>query len=46
MFTFRLYIFFRETVRTRSKEGEVDYRYMPEPDLPPLVISEDMVLRI
>ena len=27
----------------RGKEGEVDYRYMPDPDIPPLYISEDIV---
>lgn len=29
-----------ETERLRGKEGEVDYRYMPDPDLPPLRICE------
>lgn len=28
------------TVPMRSKEGEPDYRYFPEPDLPPLVLAE------
>jgi Asp-tRNA(Asn)/Glu-tRNA(Gln) amidotransferase B subunit len=28
-----------KTVVMRSKEDETDYRYMPEPDLPPLRIS-------
>lgn len=32
-----------ETVRLRSKEGEVDYRYMPDPDLPDVVIGEELV---
>ena len=29
-----------ETTRLRGKEGEVDYRYMPDPDIPPLTIGE------
>lgn len=29
-----------ETQKLRSKEGEVDYRYMPDPDVPPLLIGE------
>lgn len=29
------------TIAIRGKEDEVDYRYMPEPDLPPLVISNE-----
>ena len=32
-----------ETVRLRRKEGEVDYRYMPDPDIPPLRIGEDLI---
>ncbi|KAI1344387.1 aspartyl/glutamyl-tRNA amidotransferase subunit B [Xylariaceae sp. FL0016] len=32
-----------ETRRLRGKEGEVDYRYMPDPDLAPLVIGDDLV---
>ncbi|KAI1843437.1 hypothetical protein JX265_013319 [Neoarthrinium moseri] len=32
-----------ETRRLRGKEGEVDYRYMPDPDLAPLVIQNDLV---
>ncbi|MBI3791084.1 MAG: Asp-tRNA(Asn)/Glu-tRNA(Gln) amidotransferase subunit GatB [Gemmatimonadetes bacterium] len=30
----------------RSKEGSHDYRYFPEPDLPPLVVSAERVARI
>jgi len=34
------------TVRIRSKEDEVDYRFMPEPDLPPLVISKGQIQHV
>lgn len=30
-----------ETVCTRAKGGAVDYRFMPEPDLPPLILDEE-----
>lgn len=32
-----------ETTGQRSKEIAADYRYMPEPDLPPLRLSEDIL---
>lgn len=32
-----------QTVKLRSKEGEVDYRYMPDPDLKPVFISKELV---
>lgn len=35
-----------ETRRLRGKEGEVDYRYMPDPDLAPLVIGTDLVQQL
>jgi aspartyl-tRNA(Asn)/glutamyl-tRNA(Gln) amidotransferase subunit B len=35
-----------ETTSMRSKEEAHDYRYFPEPDLPPLEISEDWVEEI
>lgn len=35
-----------ETTRLRGKEGEVDYRYMPDPDLAPLIISDDVTHRL
>ena len=31
------------THRLRGKEGEVDYRFMPEPDLPAVVVSREVV---
>ena len=31
-----------ETRRLRGKEGAVDYRYMPDPDIPPLLIDEQL----
>ncbi len=36
----------RETRPMRSKEDAQDYRYFPDPDLPPLVIDEATVERI
>ena len=33
----------KETVLMRSKESAEDYRYFPEPDLPPLIISREFV---
>ncbi|KAJ9271807.1 hypothetical protein DTO212C5_2232 [Paecilomyces variotii] len=32
-----------ETRKLRGKEGEVDYRYMPDPDLAPLVIDQGLI---
>lgn len=29
-----------ETTRLRGKEGEVDYRYMPDPDIAPVIIGQ------
>jgi aspartyl-tRNA(Asn)/glutamyl-tRNA(Gln) amidotransferase subunit B len=34
------------TVAMRSKEDAQDYRYFPEPDLPPLVIDPDRLARL
>lgn len=33
----------KETRRLRGKEGEVDYRYMPDPDISPLIIEDDLI---
>lgn len=35
-----------KTIEMRRKEEATDYRYMPEPDLPPLVISEEWIASV
>ncbi|KIW05713.1 aspartyl/glutamyl-tRNA(Asn/Gln) amidotransferase, B subunit [Verruconis gallopava] len=32
-----------ETKKLRGKEGEIDYRYMPDPDIAPVIISKNLV---
>jgi len=36
----------RITISLRSKEEEQEYRYFPEPDLPPIVLSPDYIVKI
>ncbi|KAF1973391.1 hypothetical protein BU23DRAFT_554380 [Bimuria novae-zelandiae CBS 107.79] len=33
----------KTTKRLRGKEGEIDYRYMPDPDIAPVVIGQELV---
>jgi aspartyl-tRNA(Asn)/glutamyl-tRNA(Gln) amidotransferase subunit B len=35
-----------KTFTLRSKEGAADYRYFPEPDLPPLVLDERFIAEV
>ncbi|MER3428924.1 MAG: Asp-tRNA(Asn)/Glu-tRNA(Gln) amidotransferase GatCAB subunit B [Pyrinomonas sp.] len=35
-----------ETRPMRSKEEAHDYRYFPEPDLPPLIVAEEFIARV
>ena len=41
--TYRFDLEKQKTILMRSKETSDDYRYFPEPDLPPLVISQKLV---
>lgn len=36
----------KRTISMRSKEEESDYRYFPEPDLPPVILSEEKLKKI
>jgi len=36
----------KETRAMRTKEDAQDYRYFPDPDLPPLVVSPDWIARV
>ncbi|KAF2195316.1 hypothetical protein K469DRAFT_743924 [Zopfia rhizophila CBS 207.26] len=33
----------KTTKRLRGKEGEIDYRYMPDPDIAPVIIGQDVI---
>ena len=34
------------TFSLRTKEDDIDYRFLSEPDVPPVVITADMIARI
>lgn len=36
----------QKTISQRSKENADDYRYMPDPDLPPIVLDEEFIASI
>lgn len=36
----------QKTISQRSKEDAHDYRYMPEPDIPPIVLSQEFIEEI
>jgi aspartyl-tRNA(Asn)/glutamyl-tRNA(Gln) amidotransferase subunit B len=36
----------QKTLSQRSKENADDYRYMPDPDLPPIVIEDDYIAKV
>ena len=44
--TVRLDLDKKETVLMRSKEEAKDYRYFPEPDLPPIILTQDTIEQI
>ena len=41
--TVRLDVEKKETILMRSKEMAKDYRYFPEPDLPPIILTKDYI---
>lgn len=41
--TYRFDLESRKTILMRTKESADDYRYFPEPDLPPLVLSKEFI---
>ena len=36
----------RDTVKMRAKESAADYRYFPDPDLPPIVLDQAFITKI
>lgn len=44
--TVRLDLDRKETVLMRSKEEAKDYRYFPEPDLPPIILTQEFIEKV
>ena len=44
--TYRFDLATKETIRMRSKEEAADYRYFPEPDIPPLILSDAYIQEV
>ncbi|KAF2031897.1 hypothetical protein EK21DRAFT_99420 [Setomelanomma holmii] len=36
----------KTTKRLRGKEGEIDYRYMPDPDIAPIILGDDLITHL
>lgn len=44
--TYRFDIESKKTIKMRSKEDAADYRYFPEPDIPPVILTKDYIAEV